>query len=81
MISNGRYYGELDVFIEKPETAVLTDDVAVVDANGAVDGDEFDAEQQDDEDDGDHEEEESEDEYQASDASDHEEGFQMQFKS
>ncbi|WZZ46340.1 hypothetical protein YC2023_042599 [Brassica napus] len=46
MASNGRYYGELDVFIEKPETSVVIVDGAVVDAeteHEAIDGDELDA--------------------------------------
>ncbi|KAG2333758.1 hypothetical protein Bca4012_016634 [Brassica carinata] len=83
MTSNGRYYGELDVFIEKPETAVLSVDGAVGDAeteHAAVDGDEFDAEQQDDEDDGDHEAEESEDEYQTSDESNNEHDIDRNFE-
>ncbi|KAF2611922.1 hypothetical protein F2Q70_00012971 [Brassica cretica] len=74
MASNGRYYGELDVFIEKPETSVvIVDDDEVygneLDAelqNDEVDGNELDAELQDDEVDGDDEAEESEDEYQES---------------
>ena len=46
MASNGRYYGELDVFIEKPENSVVIVDGAVVDAeteHEAIDGDELDA--------------------------------------
>ncbi|KAF3507173.1 hypothetical protein F2Q69_00008872 [Brassica cretica] len=79
MASNGRYYGELDVFIEKPETSVVIVDGVVVDSeteheaiddaelqNDEVDGNELDAELQDDEVDGDDEAEESEDEYQES---------------
>ncbi|KAF2541458.1 hypothetical protein F2Q68_00031472 [Brassica cretica] len=93
MISNGRWYEELDVFIEKPETDILTGDGAVVDAvtghvdavtgHEPVDGDEFDVEQQDDNSDGDHgdhETRESEDEYQASDESDKEEDIDRNFK-
>ncbi|KAH0825842.1 hypothetical protein HID58_090209 [Brassica napus] len=90
MISNGRWYEELDVFIEKPETDILTGDDAVVDAvtghvdavtgQEPVDGDEFDVEQQDDNSDGDHETRESEDEYQASDESDKEEDIDRNFK-
>ena len=81
MSSNGRWYEELDVFIEKPETDVLTGDGVVVDAvtgNEPVDGDELDVEQQDDNSDGDHgdhEGGESEDEYQASDESDKRRGY------
>ncbi|XP_013639243.1 PREDICTED: uncharacterized protein LOC106344401 [Brassica oleracea var. oleracea] len=86
MSSNGRWYEELDVFIEKPETGVLTGDGAVVDAvtgNEPVDGDELDVEQQDDNSDGDHgdhEAGESEDEYQASDESDKEEDIDRNFE-
>ncbi|KAH0902434.1 hypothetical protein HID58_041937, partial [Brassica napus] len=78
MSSNGRWYEELDVFIEKPETDVLTGDGVVVDA---VTGNEpLDVEQQDDNSDGDHEGGESEDEYQASDESDKEEDIDRNFE-
>ncbi|KAF3585256.1 hypothetical protein F2Q69_00026812 [Brassica cretica] len=86
MSYNGRWYEELDVFIEKPEIDVLTGDGAVVDAvigNEPVDGDELDVEQQDDNSDGDHgdhEAGESEDEYQASDESDKEEDIDRNFE-
>ncbi|KAH0852149.1 hypothetical protein HID58_090248 [Brassica napus] len=62
MASNGRYYGELDVFIEKPETSVVIVDGAVL-QDDEVDGNELDVELQDDEVDGDDEAEESEDEF------------------
>ncbi|KAJ4899983.1 Uncharacterized protein Rs2_13934 [Raphanus sativus] len=82
MASNGRYYGELDVFIEKPDGTVVEAEIehgvavdgTVVEAqteNEAVDGDE---------DNGDHEAEESEDEYQASDKSDNEEDIDRNFE-
>ena len=83
MISNGRWYEELDVFIETPETDVLTGDGAVVEAvtgHEPVDGDESDAEQQGDNSDGDHEAGESENEYQASDESDKEEDIDRNFE-
>ncbi|XP_013589511.1 PREDICTED: uncharacterized protein LOC106297921 [Brassica oleracea var. oleracea] len=94
MASNGRYYGELDVFIEKPETSeddevdaeLQNDEVNGKEAartelqNDEVDGKEVDAELQNDEVDGDDEAEESEDEYQASDKSDDEEDLDRNFE-
>ncbi|KAL0787313.1 hypothetical protein Bca101_003559 [Brassica carinata] len=94
MASNGRYYGELDVFIEKPETSedgevdaeLQNDEVNGRETartelqNDEVDGREVDAELQNDEVDGDDEAEESEDEYQASDKSDDEEDLDRNFE-
>ncbi|KAF3608161.1 hypothetical protein DY000_02047375 [Brassica cretica] len=94
MASNGRYYGELDVFIEKPETSeddevdaeLQNDEVNGRETartelqNDEVDGREVDAELQNDEVDGDDEAEESEDEYQASDKSDDEEDLDINFE-
>ncbi|WZZ59304.1 hypothetical protein YC2023_059411 [Brassica napus] len=74
MASNGHYYGELDVFIEKPETS--EDD----EVDAELQNDEVDAELQNDEVDGDDEAEESEDEYQASDKSDDEEDLDRNFE-
>ncbi|XP_048624121.1 uncharacterized protein LOC106383428 [Brassica napus] len=79
MASNGRYYGELDVFIEKPETSE-DDEVDAKLQNDEVDGREVDAELQNDEVDDDDEAEESEDEYQASDKSDDEEDLDINFE-
>ncbi|KAH0860827.1 hypothetical protein HID58_089088 [Brassica napus] len=89
MASNGRYYGELDVFIEKPETSeddevdakLQNDETARTELqNDEVDGREVDAELQNDEVDDDDEAEESEDEYQASDKSDDEEDLDINFE-
>ncbi|RIA04503.1 hypothetical protein BRARA_K01256, partial [Brassica rapa] len=80
MASNGRYYGELDVFIEKPETSE-DDEVDAELQNDEVNGRETArTELQNDEVDGDDDAEESEDEYQASDKSDDEEDLDRNFE-